>query len=54
MSRSDRVIGITLGLLIGVVTVILFVSLGGAESIDPPSLDTGDEAAQQQDGAGRR
>ncbi len=40
MSRSDRVIGIGLGLVIGVVAVVLFVFLGGPSSLDAPSLDT--------------
>lgn len=40
MSRTDRLIGIALGLLIGVVAVILFVVLGGTSTIDAPSLDT--------------
>jgi hypothetical protein len=39
MSRSDRLIGIALGLLIGVAAVILFVFLDGSSSIDAPSLD---------------
>lgn len=39
MSRTDRMIGIALGLLIGVGAVILFVFLGGSDSIDAPSLD---------------
>jgi len=40
MSRSDRVIGIVLGLLVGIVALILFVFLGSEESIDAPSIDT--------------
>lgn len=43
MSRSDRVIGILLGLVIGLVALILFVFLGSQESIDAPSLETGGE-----------
>jgi hypothetical protein len=39
MSRTDRVIGIGLGLLIGVAAVVLFVFLGSSSSIDAPSLD---------------
>lgn len=38
MSRGDRLIGIVLGLVIGVVAVILFVFAGGGGSIDAPSL----------------
>jgi hypothetical protein len=40
MSRTDRMIGIALGLVIGVVAVVLFVFLGGASSLDAPSLDS--------------
>lgn len=40
MSRSDRVIGILLGLVIGVVAVVLFVFLGSRDSIDAPSIDS--------------
>lgn len=39
MKRSDRIIGIVLGLVIGVVAVILFVFVGGAGSIDEPAID---------------
>lgn len=39
MSRTDRLIGIVLGLIVGVVAVILFVFLGSGETIDAPSLD---------------
>jgi len=39
MSRTDRIIGIALGLAIGVAAVILFVFAGGSGSIDAPSLD---------------
>jgi hypothetical protein len=45
VSRSDRVIGILLGLVIGVVAVVLFVFLGSDEAIDAPSIDP---ATQQQ------
>ena len=44
MSRSDRAIGILLGLLIGIAALIVFVFLGSSESIDAPSLDTGTRA----------
>ena len=39
MSRTDRLIGILLGLVVGVGAVILFVFLGSGDSIDAPSLD---------------
>jgi len=39
MSRTDRAIGIGLGLVIGLVALILFVFGGSGESIDAPSLD---------------
>jgi hypothetical protein len=43
MSRTDRAIGIALGLVIGVAALILFIFLGSEESIDAPSLETSDE-----------
>ncbi len=39
MSRSDRVIGILLGVLVGLVVLVLFVFLGSEETIDSPSID---------------
>ena len=45
MSRTDRIIGIALGLAIGVAAVILFVFAGGSGSIDAPSLDQSGGAA---------
>ena len=39
MSRSDRAIGIGLGLIIGIVALIIFVFGGSSQSIDAPSLD---------------
>jgi hypothetical protein len=44
MSRSDRAIGIVLGILIGIAALILFVFFGSSGSIDAPSLDTGSQA----------
>jgi hypothetical protein len=38
MSRTDRAIGIGIGLVIGLVALILFI-FGGSQSIDTPSLD---------------
>lgn len=38
MSRTDRVIGITLGLIVGIAALILFIFGGSGESIDAPSL----------------
>lgn len=40
MSRTDRIVGIVLGLIVGVVAVILFVFSGGSDSLDAPSLDS--------------
>ena len=40
MSRTDRIIGIVLGLIVGIVAVVLFVFAGGSESLDAPSLDS--------------
>lgn len=45
MSRSDRIIGIVLGLLIGVAAVIIFVFVAGGGSVDSPSLEGGPAAA---------
>jgi hypothetical protein len=53
MSRSDRVIGISLGIVIGIVALILFVFLGSGGSIDAPSLDSSTPAAHDS-GAGNR
>ncbi len=39
MSRSDKAIGITLGIAIGIAALILFVFLGSGSSIDAPSID---------------
>lgn len=35
----DRLIGITLGLILGIVAVVLFVFLGSEDTIDAPSID---------------
>ncbi len=40
MSRTDRLIGITLGLVIGIAALVLFVFYGSSESIDAPSIDS--------------
>lgn len=39
MSRSDRLLGILLGILVGLAVLILFVFLGSREAIDAPSVD---------------
>ena len=39
MSRSDRLIAILLGILVGLVVLVLFVFLGSEETIDSPSID---------------
>ena len=39
MSRTDRAIGIGLGLVIGIVALILFIFGGSNQTIDAPSLD---------------
>jgi hypothetical protein len=48
MSRSDRAIGIVLGILIGIAALILFVFFGSSGSIDAPSLNTGSQAQVEQ------
>ncbi len=39
MSRGDRAIGLLLGLVLGITIVILFVFLGGDDTIDAPSIE---------------
>lgn len=39
MSRSDRAIGIVLGIVIGIFALIAFVFFGSSGSIDAPSID---------------
>lgn len=41
MSRTDRLIGIALGIVIGIAALILFVFLGSGSSIDAPAIDHG-------------
>jgi len=43
MSHSDRIIGIVLGLVVGIVALILFIFLGSEGSIDAPSIDSGSQ-----------
>ena len=50
MSRSDRFIGIALGLVVGVVALILFIFLGSEGAIDDPSLETTAPQAQTSEG----
>jgi hypothetical protein len=38
VSRTDRAIGIALGLIVGIAALILFVFGGSGGSIDAPSL----------------
>jgi hypothetical protein len=40
MSRTDRAIGIGLGLVVGLVALVLYIFGGSGESIDAPSLHT--------------
>ena len=40
MSRTDRAIGIFLGIVVGIAALIIFVFFGSAGSIDAPSLNT--------------
>ena len=51
MSRTDRAIGIVLGLLVGIVALVLFVFLGSEQSIDAPSIDTPPAQERTEDGA---
>lgn len=52
MRRTDRAIGIVLGLVIGVVALILFIFLGSSGSIDAPSLNNQPAASQPAGGPG--
>lgn len=54
MSRSDRLIGIALGLVVGVVALILFIFLGSGGAIDAPSLDEATTTQSQPASGGRR
>jgi hypothetical protein len=47
MSRRDRMIGVALGILLGVLAVVAFVFLGGGASIDAPSIDAPTEVETQ-------
>jgi hypothetical protein len=38
---SDRVIGIALGILLGLVIIVLFLFLGSRNTIDEPSISGG-------------
>jgi hypothetical protein len=49
----DRLIGITLGLILGIVAVILFVFLGSQDVIDAPSIDQSPPAERPADRGGR-
>ena len=51
MSRTDRLIGILLGVVVGIAALIVFIFLGSSGSIDAPSLNTQHSSSIQQ-GAG--
>ena len=53
MSRSDRAIGIALGVVIGIAALIIFVFLGSSGSIDAPSIDAGKQVERPAEGDGR-
>lgn len=50
MSRSERFIGIALGLIVGVAALILFIFFGSEGAIDDPSLNTTAPPAQTDQG----
>lgn len=52
MSRSDKAIGITLGIAIGIAALILFVFLGSGSSIDAPAIDAKPPVEQPSNGGG--
>ncbi len=41
MTRGERLVGIALGLVLGIVIVVLFVFLGSEQTVDAPSIDHG-------------
>jgi hypothetical protein len=47
--RSDRYLGIVLGLLLGIAVVAVFVFAFSGETVDAPSLDEGGGSTQQQE-----
>lgn len=53
MSRTDRAIGIALGVIIGVVAVTVFVFAGSEQTIDAPSLEDGRERPAREDPGAR-
>ena len=48
--RSDRYIGIVLGLLLGIAIVAVFVFVFSGETVDAPSLDEGVSRRKQEQG----
>lgn len=53
MSRTDRLIGIALGIVVGIVALTLFVFLGSSGSIDAPSIDSKASSAREAQGGNR-
>jgi hypothetical protein len=47
MRRTDRIIGVVLGLLLGLAIVILFVFFGSQDTIDAPSIDDDSPPAER-------
>jgi len=47
MRATDRAIGITLGVLLGLAIVIAFVFLGSEDTIDDPSISGGGTTTEQ-------
>jgi hypothetical protein len=50
----DRLIGITLGLILGIVAVVLFVFLGSQDVIDAPSIDESPPPVERPEDRGER
>lgn len=46
MSRSDRLIGILLGIVLGLAIVAIFVFVFSEETVDAPSIDEGTRTEQ--------
>jgi hypothetical protein len=46
MRRSDRLIGIAIGIVVGLAIVAIFVFVFSAETVDAPSIDQGTRTEQ--------
>ena len=49
MSRSDRLIGIAMGIALGLAIVAIFVFVFSEDTVDAPSIDEGTQTEQPAD-----